>query len=542
MPPPAILSGIILHVGLYRVGEWDLSAPKIFTTYSILTLCAALYYKSHSMMQENGELLAMLSSFIPAGYPLRFIAAHIATVYASMLLYRAFFHRLRHFPGPFMARLSNIYFTFLSAKDMHRYDELDKLHKKHGDYVRVGPTVLSILDPEAVQAFHGSHSKVSKGQWHTVLMPRVSLQVERNKREHARRRKIWDMGFSSKALRSYEPRIRYYTEQLVSKIERTLDKPIDMAQWFNYYSFDVMGTMGFNMDSNMVKEGTETYFLKTLHADMKNIGIFGHLPWLLPFVKATPGLNKEYLNFWKWLDVRVNERIASKPDSPDIFQWLLEDYEKRPKTRQDELNLHGDAYLTVVAGSDTTAATLTNLFFHLACEKRYLKQLQAELDQLSDLSSENIQSIKFLDALIHETLRLHPAVPSGMQRVTPPEGLQIGKTYIPGDIMVQIPLHSLFRDERNFVHPNDFVPERWLSQPELVKNAGAFIPFSIGSYSCVGKQFALSEMRMAAAEILYRFDVELAPGQTQKAFLDGAQDAFTLVTAPLNLVFRKRKF
>ena len=64
--------------------------------------------------------------------------------------------------------------------------------------------------------------------------------------------------------------------------------------------------------------------------------------------------------------------------------------------------------------------------------------------------------------------------------MTPPEGLQIGNTYIPGDTIVQIPMHTHFRDSRNFVRPNEFIPERWTTQPELVLNAGAYMPFNVG--------------------------------------------------------------
>jgi hypothetical protein len=85
------------------------------------------------------------------------------------------------------------------------------------------------------------------------------------------------------------------------------------------------------------------------------------------------------------------------------------------------------------------------MFFHIASEPRIQKELQAELDALPALSQEQLAGVKLLDALINETLRLHPAVPSGTQRLTPPEGISIGDRYIPGDVMVCIPAHTMFR-------------------------------------------------------------------------------------------------
>jgi hypothetical protein len=49
------------------------------------------------------------------------------------------------------------------------------------------------------------------------------------------------------------------------------------------------------------------------------------------------------------------------------------------------------------------------------------------------------------------------------------------------------------------------------------------------------------ELRRVTAELLHRYDVSLAPSQTEKSFLEGKQDTFTLVPAALSLVFRRRQ-
>lgn len=123
-------------------------------------------------------------------------------------------------------------------------------------------------------------------------------------------------------------------------------------------------------------------------------------------------------------------------------------------------------------------------------------------------------------------------------------------------------------DERNFERPNEFIPERWTSKPELTKNASVYSPFSIGQYpiprktntvahhslsclqvadmastgpyNCVGKQLAFMEIRSVTSSILRRYNVALAPGQTREAFLDDIVDGFTLACPKLELVFTPR--
>jgi len=104
--------------------------------------------------------------------------------------------------------------------------------------------------------------------------------------------------------------------------------------------------------------------------------------------------------------------------------------------------------------SDTTAAALTCLFYQLALDGRVHKALQSEVDDLFDnkhapaVDATSLAKLPYLDAVINETLRMHPPVPSGVQRMTPPEGLQIGEVFIPGDSIVQIPSHTLYRGIR----------------------------------------------------------------------------------------------
>ena len=100
-------------------------------------------------------------------------------------------------------------------------------------------------------------------------------------------------------------------------------------------------------------------------------------------------------------------------------------------------------------------------------------------------------------------MRLHASVTTGGSRMTPKEGLQVGNLYIPGNVNLFIPPHALhlgkslyisyhhfmhagnktcsrYTDERYFERASEFLPERWTTAPELVKDKRAFAPFTIG--------------------------------------------------------------
>ena len=133
--------------------------------------------------------------------------------------------------------------------------------------------------------------------------------------------------------------------------------------------------------------------------------------------------------------------------------------------------LQGDSQLIVVAGrslnlchfsstpnsliddSDTTASTLTSIFYELANLPGGFSSLRDEISCLvkagENLSNQRLQSLEVLNGVISESLRLHP--PAGLlQRKTPPEGLTIGETYIPANTTVFCPHYVAGRSKTRF--------------------------------------------------------------------------------------------
>ncbi|CEN60762.1 hypothetical protein ASPCAL03195 [Aspergillus calidoustus] len=538
----AFVSGLVVHHGLFRQGEWHRSASNIILAYSTVFACALL-------------LATLTSDLFVGNHPLtrtvitKLHVYHFAGLFSSILVYRALFHRLRRFPGPRLARLGSLHAVVL-ARDLGIFRRYRRLHQKYGDIVRVGPSELSIADPDAVKVvhpLHGSHAAPKKGPWYDQAYPRFSLQTTRDDHEHARLRKIWDRAFNTKALREYSPRVRHHAVRLHEVIEQSIRtaQPLDLAQWFNYYSFDVMGDLAFGKSFNMLADGRDHSFVSMIHDNMRYVGHLGPLVWLFPLFTRIPVLNWEDLRFWRFVGEQITERRKNPPTSPDVFHWILDGYGDSINTPKGMFALEAEAELVIVAGSDTTAATLTNATFELIRNPDQITKLRAEFDHLNKdlaaLTPEDLVKLPHLNAIINETLRLYPPVPSGVQRKTGPQGLRIGETVIPPETIIQVPFYTLFRDERCFADPEEFIPERWTSRPELIRDSSVFIPFSAGAYSCVGKQLALMELRWVLTTVVNQFDMEFLPGFDEQAFVDGSEDTFTLVCAPLPVRFSKRK-
>jgi cytochrome P450 len=205
------------------------------------------------------------------------------------------------------------------------------------------------------------------------------------------------------------------------------------------------------------------------------------------------------------LSRKRTHQIQTKPQAPDIMTSLLEPYAKKPPTGLELTYLQADARLIIVAGSDTTSATLVYIFYHLVLKPSVVAKLREELEPLllpdGSIDHREAQHANWLNGVINEALRLHPPVPSAVQRTTPPEGIQIGETYVPGNVNVWCPQYAIgrckdfgccraslyiltiFAAEKAYTDPNSFVPERWFSKPEMIKNKSCFAPFSAGMFT-----------------------------------------------------------
>jgi cytochrome P450 len=217
--------------------------------------------------------------------------------------------------------------------------------------------------------------------------------------------------------------------------------------------------------------------------------------------------------------------------------------------------------------SDTTAATLSNCFYYLARYPETYKRLQQETDKVfpggdKDWNYTRIANLPYLDAIINETLRLKPAVPSGVQRETPVVGIDIDELHIPGKVLVRVPLYAVSRDSRYFERPEEFLPERWLQDSAMKTDKSAYAPFLIGklfcflmnrgvfeesadpspgAYSCVGKNLAIMQLRSVLSRTVLMFNLSFAPGEDGEKFAIEDLDTFTLTVPKLTVVLTERR-
>ncbi|KAI4599031.1 hypothetical protein KJ359_002448 [Pestalotiopsis sp. 9143b] len=240
--------------------------------------------------------------------------------------------------------------------------------------------------------------------------------------------------------------------------------------------------------------------------------------------------------------------LDKEQDPADIASWLLKAVqEKDVSAAPSPQAIDDDARLILLAGSDTTATTLSHCLFLLVKHPGEQEKLQALLDAAipggpDNWTFEKARSVKYLDDFISEALRVKAPLMLAGPRETPKNGLQVDEAHIPGGVNVLVPTGQIHRDPRYWKQADEFIPERWGDRrDEMGTDESPYLPFLLGAYACPGKSVARLSVRTALSLILMHFDVSFAPGEDGEAFDKDFLDTFVVTLSPLRLCFTARK-
>lgn len=240
---------------------------------------------------------------------------------------------------------------------------------------------------------------------------------------------------------------------------------------------------------------------------------------------------------------------AKKPEVPGsrkrrlaFLDLLLEQHFNDPQQWTDA-DLEEEVQIFFAAGHETVSVNIIWTLLMVANDGRIQGKLQQEIDdawahfELSNdpdrlgLSSEHLQAMPYLEAVIKESLRLVPPSMTMGRYAREDVHLDDGLVIPRGSTVIML-IQRIHHDPAFFPQPERFIPERW-TDPEAphLANSFAYVPFSGGSRNCVGKNFALKEAKISIASILRHFSLE-ALQTVDKFTLD-----FRIVSIPKEPVY-----
>jgi cytochrome P450 len=360
-----------------------------------------------------------------------------------------------------------------------------------------------------------------------------------------RQRRMVMSGLDPSRVRAYLPALQRVTERLrkrwleAARTQRTLDLQAELMR----YTVDTVAGLAFGTDIN------------TLESD--GVVIQHHLDRIFPALYRRV---LAPLPYWRWFklpaDRALDRSVAEVKRSIAAFVADARDRLRNdPARREQPPNLleamivaaddgsgisdeqvSANVMTMLLAGEDTTAHTLgwllNLLYLHPASLQRARDEARRVLNGASAPTLEQLSELAWIDACIHETMRLKPVAPFTVVEAL--RDTRIGDLHVPTGTQLWCAMRHDSLDARHFERPAEFDPARWLGDAPTASSRRVAMPFGAGPRVCPGRYLALTEMKMLLAMLFANFEIDRvgAPG----GGLAEERMSFTMV--PVGLTIR----
>ncbi|XP_054262773.1 cytochrome P450 4V2-like [Macrosteles quadrilineatus] len=232
---------------------------------------------------------------------------------------------------------------------------------------------------------------------------------------------------------------------------------------------------------------------------------------------------------WLWLDCFFNyfykseleeldkmwSRFTSQPMKviengelmtvPEAYSSIMKEH----NTFSEE-DLHAEMKTVLIAGSDTTAIGVSSCLLLLGTHPEIQEKLYNEISSVigsedQEVTPEDLNSLPYFDQVLKESLRLSPVVLCFKRTLS--DDLKLSEYTVPKGASLVTSVIGLHFDPEVYPDPYEFKPERFTPENSAKRHPYSFLPFSGGPRNCIGKQYAMTSMKIMLAYILRRYKI-----------------------------------
>jgi len=231
-----------------------------------------------------------------------------------------------------------------------------------------------------------------------------------------------------------------------------------------------------------------------------------------PFAVVTemPERNLQFAYRFRSLTRLVKELVARRREGGeqhfDYLAMLMAAQDRETGASMDERELVDEVLTLVVAGHETTAASLNMTWYLLSQHQETEARLHAEVDARpagGPLTYQDAEDMVWTQCVLKEAMRLYP--PGWLLTRRPLAADRLGGFDVPAGTDVLLSPYFVHRHPRHWDDPESFRPERFLEEAAGSRHKFAYFPFAVGPRHCIGENFAMFEMTVHLARVARRF-------------------------------------
>ncbi|GAD97354.1 benzoate 4-monooxygenase cytochrome P450, putative [Paecilomyces variotii No. 5] len=448
---------------------------------------------------------------------------------AVTLIYRFFFHPLRHIPGPKFAKATYLYEYYYDLYLWGQYTfKLQELHKEYGPIIRINPDEIHINDPDYIDEVYNMGRVHKTPRLAEVFGPHPAIISTQPHELHRLRRRAINPFFSKKAVAELIPAIQGPIDILCKRLEDASEtgETLNMKYMYAAVTMDIIRDYCFaRPPENVFKPDFGRKAFDDVDGFIEASILNVHIPWFMRISLALPNsVNKilapamaDIFEFRSELSTQVEairngeNRSYEKVGHRTVFHELLES--KLPPEELERDRLRDEAFGLVTAGSDTTAMVLRGTSYHISVNPSIRQRLYDELkaaipDPSKPPPPQELEQLPYLSAVVLEGLRVCEPVSHRSNREFPDKALNYKGYIIPPGTGVGMTSYHTHHNEEIFPDSYAFKPERWLEGGKQLERY--LVPFNRGTRACLGLNLARTELFMILAAVFRQFDFDVS--------------------------------
>lgn len=328
------------------------------------------------------------------------------------------------------------------------------IHDQYGPMVRVAPDEISFIDAAAGRDIYAARQGQPRFPKNPVWMgddvPRGNSIVSANEDDHSKIRRVWGRAFSEAALKDQEPVVQQFVgkfivnlrERATNAADGSTGGTVNIVEWLNFLMFDLTSDLSFGESFGCLEKGEVHPWMAMIFSHFKSstliasIRFYPYLYKLLVWSLPKKVLKEQQEHFRMSCD-KVQRRLNSEKSRPDFLQHVLE-HRGSAAAGLTEAEIEKTAATMIVAGSETTATLLTAILCHLVdcphINDRLSQEIRSAYNDEEEMTPASLIKLPYLGAVIQETLRIAPPVPTGMPRIVPPGGAFVCGQWLPENV------------------------------------------------------------------------------------------------------------
>ncbi|MFR9788136.1 cytochrome P450 [Streptomyces sp. MB22_4] len=366
--------------------------------------------------------------------------------------------------------------------------------------------------------------------------------AHQHEEEWAMAHRILLPAFSQRAMKTYYGQMLEIARNLVGKWESREGRPVHITDDYTRLTLDTIALSGFgHRFRSFDKEELHPFLNALLGALIESMRRSQELPVTTRLRKADDRKYRENIRLMRDLveSVITERREGKGTGEEDLLGLMLEATDPETGKLLADDNVRDQVVTFLIAGHETTSGLLSFATYSLMRNPHVLAQAYAEVDRLLPGDTvpdyDTIMRLDVIPRILEETLRLWAPIP--LIAKAPIDDTVIGDRYeLKKGTRANILMGALHSHTKAWDRPEEFDIDRWLPENRAEQHPHAYKPFGNGVRACIGRQFALTEARLALALVLQKFRFS----DTTDYKMD-VREALTRKPGDFQLVVRKRQ-